>query len=71
MARHRREHNLLAFTAWHAAYLPRRKRAIPLKRLLMRNKPQAQSWQEQMAVMEKFATAHNKRLLDKAGRENG
>jgi len=45
--------------AWHVEAFRRSKKLPSLKSLMLREKPRAQSWQEQQAVMQKFATAHN------------
>lgn len=58
----RREHNNLMWLAWHVAALQRTKRLPPLKRMLAREKPRAQSWQEQLEIMRGFASAHNAKL---------
>lgn len=43
-----REHNGRAWLAWHVAFLPRQKRPIPLRKLMMRppGRRKAQSWQQ-------------------------
>jgi hypothetical protein len=55
----RHEHNQRAWLAWHIAALYRAKKMPKLKSMLARDKPRVQSWQEQAAVMEKWAAAHN------------
>jgi len=45
--------------AWHVEAFRRSKKLPSLKSLMLKDKPRAQSWQEQQIVMQKFATAHN------------
>jgi hypothetical protein len=58
----RREHNHRAWTVWHIAAFQRTKRLPTLKSLLAREKPRAQSWQEQAHIMQAWAVAHNAKL---------
>lgn len=55
-ARLDREHNERAWAAWHAAYLPMAKRAVPLSDLTVgqRKKP-PRSWEEQLSAWEAYA----------------
>jgi hypothetical protein len=58
----RREHNSRAWLAWHIAALQRTKKLPTLRSMLAKEKPRAQSWQEQIEIMRQYAAAHNKRL---------
>lgn len=66
----RREHNQRAWLAWHTAALQRSKKLPTLRSMLARDKPRAQSWQEQSAMMQTWSIAHNARL-NKARGGNG
>lgn len=54
-----REHNLAAFVAWHAAYLPMMKRTVRLSDLMVGQvKPPPVSWEDQLAAWESYAARH-------------
>jgi hypothetical protein len=55
----RREHNQRAWLAWHVAALHRAKKLPTLKSMLARDKPRAQSWQEQSNILASWSLAHN------------
>lgn len=56
-----RGHNERMSLAWHVAALMRTKKLPKLERLLLRaTKKTQQTWQEQLAVMERWAAVINK-----------
>jgi len=62
----RREHNERVQLAWNTAALSRAKKLPKLKTLLApepaRQKKPRQTWQQQAAIMEAWAKAHNARM---------
>lgn len=61
-----RQHNERAWLAWHIAALPLLKRFPKLEKLQLRTgKKTRQTWQEQLAVMDRWAAVMN-RLEPKA-----
>lgn len=71
--RARLEHNRRAWAVWHIAALSRAKKLPSLKRLMMKEPPREQTWQQQAAMFEAFAAAHNARLkrIESKGLSNG
>lgn len=56
-----REHNERAWLAWHVAALPRSKKFPKLEKMLLRTgKKPRQTWQEDLAVMERWVAVTNK-----------
>jgi hypothetical protein len=58
----RRELNQRAWLAWHIAALQRSKKLPRLKSMMTKEKPRAQSGQEQATIMQLWATGHNAKL---------
>lgn len=61
-----REHNERAWLAWHIAALPRSKKLPKLEKMLLRTgKKTRQTWQEDLAAMDRWVAVTN-RLEPKA-----
>jgi hypothetical protein len=58
----RRDHNQRAWMVWHIAALQRSKKLPRLKSMIAKEKPRAQSWQEQASIMQLWAAGHNAKL---------
>jgi hypothetical protein len=54
-ARLERDHNNMAWLAWHTAYLPNMKKPISLQELTVGYKPIKKSWEEQLSAWKSFA----------------
>jgi hypothetical protein len=54
------EHNNRAWLAYHIAVLSRSKKIPNLQRLMAKESGRRQNWQEQMMIMEKFASDQRK-----------
>jgi len=64
----RRAQNRSAWLAWHVAALSRTKKLPNLRKLQVPDRRQTQTWQEQAAIFEMIARAHNKAIENKAKR---
>jgi len=67
-----REHNELAWLAWHVAAMTRSKKKLPdLKKLLSKTTSgKKQDWQQQMAVMDMWV-AHTQRIQRQRKKQHG